>query len=71
MIKLTDKEKKLNETRHLLEGLCDIMEPNNVAAWMEQPSDWFAGRTPNQAVKDGKIDKVWELIYHTREGGFK
>ena len=64
------KERKFNETRRLIEALCDIMEPNNVAGWLEQPNDWFAGNSPHQAIKEGKMDKVWELIYHTREGGY-
>lgn len=57
--------------KKMLEGLCDIMKASSIAAWMERPNDWFDGQTPNQAIKDGKINKVWELIYHTREGGFK
>ena len=64
------KERKLNETRRLIEALCDIMEPDHIAAWMEKPNDWFAGRSPRRAIKEGKSDKVWELIFHTKEGGF-
>jgi len=65
-----NKERKLNQTRRLIEALCEIMEPAHVAPWLQQPNDWFDGRTPLQAVKEGKIDKVWELIFHTKEGGY-
>jgi len=64
------KLRKISETLSLLTALCEIMEPQNVSSWLQQPNEWFDGCTPMQAVDEGKIDKVWELIYHTREGGY-
>ena len=65
-----DKLRNLNETHRLLMGLCEIMEPANVAPWLNEPNDWFDGQTPLKVIHSGKIDQVWDMIYHTREGGF-
>jgi len=64
------KERKLNEAHRLLLGLCEIMEPTNVVAWLNAPNEWLADRTPLEAVNEGKIDKVWELIHHTKSSGY-
>ena len=64
------KQRKLNEARRLIVGLAEIMEPENIASWLETPNEWFAGKTPLRALDEGKIDKVWELIFHTKEGGY-
>ncbi len=64
------KQRKLNEARRLIVGLSEIMEPENIAPWLKQPNEWFDGRTPLQALEEGKADKIWELIFHTREGGY-
>ena len=51
-------------------GLAEIMAPETIAEWLQTPNEWFDDNTPLETIDHGKIDKVWELIYHTREGGF-
>jgi len=64
------KERKLNEAHRLLLGLCEIMDPENVSAWLNEPNEWFDNQTPMAVIKQGKIDKVWELVYHTKAAGY-
>ncbi len=66
-----EKVRKVNEARRLILGLSEIMESDNVGAWLKQPNEWFDGNTPLEAIKAGKADKLWELIFHTREGGYQ
>ncbi len=64
------KERKLNEAHRLLLGLCEIMDPENVSEWLNEPNEWFDSQTPMAVIKLGKIDKVWELVYHTKAAGY-
>lgn len=64
-----NKERALNEARRLVLALAEIMEPENIGNWLEQKNEWF-GKTPLQVIEDGKVDQIWEMIYHTKEGGF-
>jgi len=64
------KQRNLNEARRLIMGLSEIMESENIAPWLKKPNEWFDGRTPLQALDEGKADKIWELIFHTKEGGY-
>ena len=64
------KQRKLNEARRLIMALAEIMEPENIAPWLKKPNEWFDGRTPLEAMDEGKVDKIWELIFHTKAGGY-
>jgi hypothetical protein len=64
------KARKLNESHRLLMGLCEIMVPANVGQWLNEPNEWFGGKTPLEVIRSGQMDQVWELIHHTREGGY-
>lgn len=64
------KERKLNEACRLLLGLCEIMEPNNISKWLNEPNEWLAGDTPLDAITQGEADSVWELIHHTKSDGY-
>lgn len=61
---------KLNEAHRLLLGLCEIMDTEKVSDWLEQPNQWFDNQTPMSVIKHGKMDKVWELIHHTKAAGY-
>ena len=50
--------------------MSEIMEPESIAPWLKQPNEWFDGHTPLQALEEGKADKIWELISHTKECGY-
>lgn len=65
-----DKERKLNETHRLLLALCQIMEPDQVSNWLATPNEWFGGKTPLNVIRQGRMEQVWDMIYHTREGGY-
>jgi len=65
-----ESTRNINETRRLLIALCDIMEPENITTWLNEKNEWFEGHPPIKIIRQGKIDKIWEMIYHTREGGY-
>ena len=67
---LLPQERRLNEARRLLLGLCEIMDPDNVAGWLHAPNDWLAGQTPMRVIRRGEMDSIWELIHHTKTGGY-
>lgn len=64
------KERKLHEAHRLLLGLCEIMDPENVSDWLNNPNEWFDNQTPMAVIQQGKIDKVWELVHHTKAAGY-
>jgi hypothetical protein len=64
------KERNLNEAHRLLLGLCEIMDSESVSDWLNEANEWFDNQTPMAVIKQGKIDKVWELVYHTKTAGY-
>lgn len=65
-----EKERKLNESHRLLTALCQLMEPSQVADWLNKPNEWFEGQRPLEIIRAGRADQVWNMILHTREGGY-
>lgn len=55
-----------------LESIREIMGTDDqlILRWAQQPSGWFAGRSPYEACKEGKYNSVDALVAHAREGGF-
>lgn len=64
------KERKINEAHRLIAALAEIMEPTSIGDWLRSPNEWFNGRSPVEVLAEGKADKLWDMIFHTREGGF-
>jgi len=64
------ENRNLTETRRLILALSEIMDPTQIGPWLNAKNEWFDGKTPLQIIQAGRIDQVWEMIYHTREGGY-
>lgn len=56
------------EVERLRKALSEIIDPDNIAAWMAQPNDAFDGSTPLQVVERGESDRLWQMIYAVRTG---
>ena len=65
-----EKMRKLNESHRLLVALGQIMEPAQVSKWLTTPNEWFEGKRPLAVIRAGRADQVWDMILHTREGGY-
>lgn len=65
-----EKERKLNESHRLIVALGQIMEPAQVSKWLTTPNKWFEGKKPLAVIRAGRADQVWDMILHTREGGY-
>ena len=63
-------ERRLNETMRLLIALGEIMEKENISTWLNEKNEWFDGQTPMNIISQGNINSIWEMIFHTREGGY-
>jgi len=49
-------------------ALAEIMDADDIAGWMEEPTEAFRGSTPLQVVERGEIDRLWQMIYAVRSG---
>ena len=65
-----EKMRALNESHRLLVALGQIMEPAQVSKWLTTPNEWFEGQKPLAVIRAGRADQVWDMIRHTREGGY-
>jgi len=65
-----DKLRHIQEAKRLITALGEIMEPLQISSWLHQRNEWFGKATPMEVIEQGKIDQLWELIYHTRNGGY-
>ncbi len=52
----------------LKNALAEIMDADDIAAWMESPNQAFDGSTPLQLVERGEIDRLWQMIFAIRTG---
>jgi len=65
------REQALNillELEYLVDQLADFYEPNEVRLWMFSRQRLLDGEKPAELVKQGKIDKVMQLVNQLRDG---
>ena len=63
-----ETKRRLTEVRRLRAALAEIMDPDDLGAWMEEPNPAFGGATPLQLIERGEIDLLWQMIYAVRGG---
>lgn len=63
-----ETKRRLTEVDRLRKAMSEIIDPEDIAAWMEEPNDAFDGSTPLQVVERGEIDRLWQMIYVVRTG---
>lgn len=63
-----ETKRRLTEVDRLRRAMSEIIDPDEIAAWMEEPNDAFDGSTPLQVVERGEIDRLWQMIYAVRTG---
>jgi transcriptional regulator with XRE-family HTH domain len=52
----------------LLHGLAEVIRPEALAAWLEQPNDGCGGLKPLEVVERGEADRLWRMIYFLGSG---
>ena len=63
-----ETSRRLREIDRLRRALGEIIEPEAIGGWLEEPNEAFEGSTPLQVVERGEIDRIWRMIYAVRSG---
>lgn len=59
-----DAQRRYEELRRLHEGLGTIMRPDGIAAWFQRRNQAFDGQAPLDLIRQGKMDIIWQMIFH-------
>ena len=59
---------RINEFGRLVAELHAIIQPEKLKNWWNQPVADFGGSTPLQVLERGETDRIWRMIWETREG---
>jgi transcriptional regulator with XRE-family HTH domain len=52
----------------LLRSLAEVVRPDAIATWLEQPNDGLSGLKPLEVVERGESDRLWRMIYFVGSG---
>lgn len=63
-----DTRRRATEIQRLHHGLTRIIDPDDIAPWMNEPNPAFEGSTPLQLIERGEIDRLWQMIYLVQSG---
>ncbi|MBK1878783.1 antitoxin Xre/MbcA/ParS toxin-binding domain-containing protein [Pelagicoccus mobilis] len=58
------------EAVRLVQGLAEIMEPENIATWLKEPNPGLRNKSPIDIIQEGRVDIIWTIIEETRQGTF-
>lgn len=64
----TDTPRSFLELRRLVQALAQVMRPEFIAEWLQEPNDGFQGLKPIEVIERGEIDRVWEMLYRVGSG---
>ena len=56
------------EVKRLCDALGEVMAPEALGGWLNQPNEAFGGLKPLEVVERGEIDRLWELVFRLRSG---
>ena len=56
------------ELGRLRKRLEEVMEPGQVAWWLDTPNDAFDGLKPLEVIERGEIDRLWNMIFYLESG---
>ncbi|MCL2640443.1 MAG: DUF2384 domain-containing protein [Phycisphaerales bacterium] len=57
-----------DEIAILCEALADVMTPSYVGRWLDKPNGMLEGLKPVEAIEQGRIDLVWQIVEGLRSG---
>ena len=59
---------KIREVTRLFDALAGLIKAKAIGAWLQQPNQAFDGSTPLQVIERGETARLWQMIWHLREG---
>jgi hypothetical protein len=65
---LEDAKKRAEQPTRLLERLSEIVAADAIPTWLETPNRAFDGRTPQELIESGEVDRLWEMIRYLEYG---
>ena len=64
-------ERPVTETVRLLRALTELAgDDAGLKDWLLKPNPAFGKKTPLSLVRNGKSDRLWEMIFQLRHGAF-
>ena len=56
------------EAIRLLRALGSLIVPEKLGLWMREPNRGLAGLTPIEVIEQGKMGRLWRMIYEIESG---
>ena len=57
-----------NEAIRVIRALGSLISPKKLGPWMRKPNRNFGGLTPIEVIEQGKMGKLWRMIYEIESG---
>jgi len=61
-------EETHSEADQIKHALAELVTPDAIGPWMDEPNEEFNGLKPIEVIERGEIDRIWALIYDLRSG---
>lgn len=61
--------RNITEAERLQRALEEVVRPEAIGEWMQEPNEAFDGLKPIEVIERGEIDRLWGMIYDLRSGG--
>jgi len=56
------------EFERFCHALAEIVQPEAIGPWLQQPNDAFDGFKPLELIDRGEMDRLWQMIFNLRSG---
>ena len=60
--------RRLGELCRLVDALAEVIQPDAIGPWLEQPNSAFDRLKPLEVIERGEVDRIWQMIFHLRSG---
>lgn len=59
---------KMTEAQRLYQALANVMDPEFVGHWLQQPNKVLGGLKPIEVVERGEVDRIWQMVFELGSG---
>lgn len=56
------------EKRKIYEALSEVIKQESLDLWFETPNNSFDGFKPSDLIEQGKVDRLWDMIFELQNG---
>ncbi len=60
--------RRIKELERFRERLAQVVEPEAIPSWLDQPNDAFNGLKPVEVIERGEMDRLWSMIFYLESG---